>query len=108
MIDPEGMNGSSEGRILRPRGPPKIWIDVPKWPVGFVHSSPWLIVKSLTKTWTQECRPDGLYSAQQISRKDLVHGGHTRLHVFINVAVEHPHPHVVRHHIRGDELCRQQ
>lgn len=38
-------------------------------------------------------------------RFHLIHRRHSRFHVLIDMAVEHPHSGVVRHHIRRDELC---
>src|SRR6266446_4595094 len=50
----------------------------------------------------------GTTPVPQISWQDLVHGGHASFHMFIHVAVEHPHPDGVGNHVGGDELGRQQ
>ena len=43
-----------------------------------------------------------------VSMGNLVHGCHSGLHVFIDVAVEHPHPDGFANHVGGHELRRQQ
>ena len=68
-------------------GPPNIWIDVPKWPEGLAHSS--LRVGIRLKRFSG-------------------HRGHARFHVFVDVAVEHPHTNIVRNHVCGNELRWQQ
>ena len=61
MIDLEEMTENSVWRILRPWVPRQIWIDVPKWPVGLVHSS---------------LRAD--IPLNRFSWQDLIHSGHAR------------------------------
>ena len=69
-MDPEETTGNSVWWILRPWVPRQIWIDVPKWPVGLVHSSLCADIPLNRFSW-----------------RDLIHSGHARFQVFVDVAV---------------------